>query len=125
MPRGGPGDRSTLVFARGNRAPAVENTPRFRQRQNAGLEEALGVLDLPIRAALQEIKIGSVPIESEPAALCARPRNFVVGIADALEVEFPVFARLVGQVLRFTGDGVDLAPRLADLLDNSVFPIAP
>ena len=48
-----------------------------------------------------------------------------MGITNTLEIEFPVFAGLIGQVLWFAGNGVDLAPRGADFIDDSLVPVAP
>jgi len=48
-----------------------------------------------------------------------------VGITDVVEVEFPVFVRLIGQMLRFAGDGIYLATCSADLIDDSLVYIAP
>ena len=42
-----------------------------------------------------------------------------------MEVEFPVFMSLIGEMLRFTGDGIDLAPCCADFLDHALVYIAP
>jgi len=46
-------------------------------------------------------------------------------ITNVLEVEFPVFVGLIGQMLRLAGNGVDLTPRGADFLDDSLVPVAP
>jgi hypothetical protein len=83
------------------------------------------MLDLPVRAALQEFQVTSVRIEREPATLAARLRDLLVGITNVLEVEFPVFVGLIGQMLRLAGNGVDLTPRGADFLDDSLVPVAP
>jgi hypothetical protein len=83
------------------------------------------MLDLPVRATLQELQVTSVGIEREPAALAAGLRDLLVGITNVLKVELPVFVGLIGKMLRLAGDGVDLTPRGADFLDDSLVPVAP
>ena len=83
------------------------------------------MLDLPVRAALQELQVTSVGIEREPATLAAGLRDLLVGITNILEVELPVFVGPIGQMLRLAGNGVDLTPRGADFLDDSLVPVAP
>ena len=83
------------------------------------------MLDLPVRAALQELQVTSVGIEREPATLAAGLRDLLVGITNVLKVEFPVLVGLIGQMLRLAGNGVDLTPRGADFLDDSLVPVAP
>ena len=83
------------------------------------------MLDLPVRAAPQEFQVTPVGIEREPATLAARRRDLLVGITDILEVQLPVFMGLVGQILRFAGDRVDLTPRGADFVDDLLVPVAP
>ena len=121
----GPRERSVQVFGGRYRTPAVEYAASVRQGQNARLEVAFRMLDLPVRAALQEFQVTSVGIEREPATLAARLRDLLVGITNVLEVEFPVFVGLIGQMLRLAGNGVDLTPRGADFLDDSLVPVAP
>ena len=121
----GPRERPAQVFGGRYRTPAVEYAARLRQGQDARLEIAFRMLDLPVRATLQEFQVTSVDIEREPAALTARLRDLLVGITNVLEVEFPVFVGLIGQMLRLAGNGVDLPPRGADFLDDSLVPIAP
>lgn len=48
-----------------------------------------------------------------------------MGITNVLEVELPVFVGLIGQILRLAGNGVDLTPRSANFLDDSLVPVAP
>ena len=48
-----------------------------------------------------------------------------MGITDILEIEFPMFVGLIGQVLRLAGDGIYLPTCIADLLDDSLVYIAP
>jgi hypothetical protein len=48
-----------------------------------------------------------------------------MGVSDVLEVQRPVFMGLIGQLLRFAGDGVDLTACAADLLDDSLCDVAP
>jgi hypothetical protein len=83
------------------------------------------MLNLPGRAAPQELQITPVGIEREPATLAARLRDLLVGITNVLEVELPVFMGLIGQMLRLAGNRVDLTPRGADFLDDSLVPVAP
>ena len=116
---------SIQVFGGGDRAPAIEYPACVRQGQNARLEEALRVFDLPVRAAPQELEVTPVGIECEPAPLAAGFRNLLVGVANVLEVELPVLMSLVSQMLRLAGNGVDLTPRGADFLDDSLVPVAP
>ena len=83
------------------------------------------MLDLPVRPTLQERQVAPVGVECEPAALAARLRYFLVGVANGLEVELPMFMRLIGKLLRLAGDSVDLTPRGADLVDDALVSIAP
>jgi hypothetical protein len=83
------------------------------------------VLDLPVRSALQELEVSLVGIDRQPTPLAAGSRDLLVGVPHVLEVELPMFVRLVGQMLRLAGDGIDLAPRGADLLDDSLLHVAP
>lgn len=117
--------RTVQVLGRRYRAPAVEYAARVGQGQNAGLEVAFRMFDLPVRAAPQELQVTPVGVERQPATLAACLRNFLVGITNVFEVELPVFMSLIGQVLRLAGNGVDLAPRSADSLDDSLVPVAP
>ena len=48
-----------------------------------------------------------------------------MGISDVFEVEFPVFVCLIGQMLRFAGDGIDLTTGSAYLFNDSLVHIAP
>ncbi len=83
------------------------------------------MLDLPVRTALQELQVTPVGIEREPTTFATRLRYLLVGITNVLEVKLPVFVGLIGQMLRLAGDGVDLTPRGADSVDDSLVPVAP
>ncbi len=83
------------------------------------------MLDFPVRAALQELQVTPIGIEREPAALTASLRDLLVRVTNVREVEPPVFVSLIGQMLRLAGDGVDLTPRGADSVDDSLVPVAP
>ena len=48
-----------------------------------------------------------------------------MGVTDVFEIELPMFVGLVGQMLRFAGDGIDLTPCIADLLDDALVYVAP
>ena len=84
------------VFGGRHRPPAVEHTACFRQGQYARLEETLRMFDFPIRPALEEFEVALIRIEGEPTALVAGFRNFLMGVTDVLEVEFPMFVGLIG-----------------------------
>ena len=83
------------------------------------------MLDFPVRTAPQKRQVTSIGVECEPTTLAARLRYLLVGVANVLEVELPVFVGLIGQMLWLAGNGVDLAPRGADVIDDSLVPIAP
>ena len=83
------------------------------------------MLDLPVRPALQELEVAPVRIEGQPTALAAGSRDLLMGVTDVLEVELPVFVGLIGQMLWLAGDGIDLATRGADLLDDALVHVAP
>ena len=83
------------------------------------------MLDLPVRTALQELQVTPVGIERKPATFTACLRDLLVRVTNVLEVELPVFVGLIGQMLRLAGNGVDLTPRGADVLDDSLVPVAP
>ncbi len=48
-----------------------------------------------------------------------------MGITNVFEVQLPVFMSLIGKMLRLAGDGVNLTPRGADFVDDSLVPVAP
>ncbi len=83
------------------------------------------MLNLPVRATSQEFQVTPVGVERQPATLAACLRNLLVGITNVFEIELPVLMSLIRQVLRLAGNGVDLTPRGADSLDDSLVPIAP
>ena len=83
------------------------------------------MLDLPIRSALQEIEFPLVGVERQPAPLTARSRDLVVRISHAVKAELPMFAGLIGQMLRLTRDGIDLTTRSTNFLDDTLMDIAP
>ena len=43
-----------------------------------------------------------------------------MGVTHIFEIEFPMFVGLIGQMLRLAGDGVNLATRSANLLDDAL-----
>ncbi len=83
------------------------------------------MFDLPTGAALQKLEVTPVGIEREPASLAACLRDLLVGITNVFEVQLPVFMSLIGKMLRLAGDSVDLTPRGADFVDDSLVPVAP
>ena len=48
-----------------------------------------------------------------------------MGVTDVFEVEFPMFVGLIGQMLRFAGDGIYLSTRSVDLLNDPFVYVAP
>ena len=82
----GPRECSVQVFSGRYRTPPVENTARVRQGENARLEIAFRVFDLPVRAPLQEFQVTSIGIERKPVTLAAGLRDFLMWIANVLEV---------------------------------------
>ena len=83
------------------------------------------MFNFPVGSAPQKLQVPSVGVERQPAALAARPRNLLVGVTNVFEIQLPVFVSLIGQMLRLAGNGVDLTPRGADVLDDSLVPVAP
>ena len=116
---------SIQVFGGRYRSPAVEHTASVGEGQNPRLEIAFGMFDLPTGAALQELQVTPVGIERKPASLAACLRDLLVGITNVLEVQLPMFVSLIGKMLRLASDSVNLAPRGADFVDDSLVPVAP
>ena len=83
------------------------------------------MLDIPVRPALKEFQIALVSIKGKPVALTACPRDFLVRIADILEVQCPVFVSLVGQILWFAGNGVNLASCSPYFINDALILVAP
>ncbi len=46
-------------------------------------------------------------------------------VADIVEVESPVFVRLIGQILWLAGNGVNLTSCSSDFLDDAFVNVAP
>ena len=46
-------------------------------------------------------------------------------VADVVEIELPVFMRLIGEILRLAGNRVHLTTRSPDFVDYAGFKIAP
>ncbi len=125
MARRGSCKRSIQVFGGRNGTPAVEHAASVCEGQDPRLEIAFGMFDLPTGAALQKLEVTPVGIEREPASLAACLRDLLVGITNVFEVQLPVFMSLIGKMLRLAGDSVDLTPRGANFVDDSLVPVAP
>lgn len=89
------------------------------------MEVTLRMLYLPIRPALQELQIALVGIERKPIPFTACLGYFLVWVADIFKVQFPVLVRLVGQILRLAGNGVNLPACSAYFRDNPCIDVAP
>ena len=83
------------------------------------------MLDIPVRAALKEFQVALVSIKGKPASLTACPWDLLVRVADILEVQCPMFVSLVGQILWFAGNGVNLASCSPYFLNDALILVAP
>ena len=125
MTGGRPRSGSVQILYGRHRAPAIENPPIRRKRENARLKEALRMFHGPIGAALEKVEVASVRIQRQPSSRTADRRDLLVRIAYAVEVQLPIAMRLIGETLWLAADGVDFTTCSPDSLNNTLCHVAP
>ena len=120
-----PCDGAVEIFLGRYRSPAIENLTRLIDHKHTGLEEALGMFDLPVGTALQKLGFSAARIKGQPIALVTNAWDFLVWVTDILKVKVPMSMCLIGEILRFAGYGIDFTACCANFVDNAVVNIAP